>query len=111
MLEGGILGRVDDMMTIRGVSVYPSAIEAILREFSEVAEFEGRVFEKGRMTELLLKVECRPNAEAQSKQLLLTLQEELYNRLGLRIEIEPAAAGSLPRYELKANRFKREAPG
>lgn len=107
-LEGGILGRVDDMMTIRGVNVYPSAIESIVREFDDVAEFEGRVFERSGMHELLLKIEPREESSANANTLITRLQEEMQNRLGLRIEIEAAPPGSLPRYELKAQRFKRE---
>ncbi len=98
------------MMTIRGVNVYPSALEAILREFDEVAEFEGRVFKQSGMDELQLSVELRPEAESRADGIRKRVQEELQDRLGLRIEIALAAAGSLPRYELKAKRFKREAP-
>ena len=107
-LEGGVLGRVDDMMTIRGVNIYPGAIEAIVREFEEVAEFEARVFERSGMHELLLKIEPREESSADANALITRLQEEMQNRLGLRITIEAALPGSLPRYELKARRFKRE---
>ena len=42
-LEGGILSRVDDMVNVRGVNVYPSAVEAIVRRFDEVAEYRATV--------------------------------------------------------------------
>ncbi|MFQ5695001.1 MAG: phenylacetate--CoA ligase family protein, partial [Terriglobia bacterium] len=111
LLLDGLLGRVDDMVAIRGVNVYPSAIEAIVREFKEIAEFEARVFSRQGLAEMLLKVEPQRAAAPQAEPLRARLQQELRNRLGLRIEVELAAVGSLPRYELKAKRFKREPPG
>ncbi|MDA0814453.1 MAG: AMP-binding protein, partial [Verrucomicrobia bacterium] len=39
-LQGGILGRVDDMVVVRGVNLYPGAIEGTLRGFSEVIEYQ-----------------------------------------------------------------------
>ncbi|MFQ5850596.1 MAG: phenylacetate--CoA ligase family protein [Candidatus Binatia bacterium] len=107
MLVGGILARVDDMMIIRGVNVYPSAIEAVLRDFKEVAEFEGQVFTRKGMDDMALKVELKEMPEPEPQKLRARIQEELRNRLGLRIEMELAPPGSLPRYELKARRFKR----
>jgi phenylacetate-CoA ligase len=63
-LEGGILGRVDDMVIVRGVNVYPSAIEAILRGFGEVAEYQVQVTTGTGLTEMRLEIEptdgCAP---------------------------------------------------
>jgi phenylacetate-CoA ligase len=42
-LEGGILARADDMISIRGVNVYPTSIESVVRQFAEVAEFRSIV--------------------------------------------------------------------
>ncbi|MGH7772719.1 MAG: phenylacetate--CoA ligase family protein [Candidatus Binatia bacterium] len=109
MLMGGILARADDMMIIRGVNVYPSAIEAVVREFKEVAEFEGQVFTRKGMDEMLLKLELKDEPALEPQKLQQKIQQELRNRLGLRIETELAPPGSLPRYEMKARRFKRVA--
>ena len=38
-LPGGLLGRTDDMVVIRGVNIYPSSIEAIIREYDSIKEF------------------------------------------------------------------------
>jgi len=109
-LEGGILARADDMMIVRGVNIYPSAIEAVLRGFKEVAEFEGQVSTRKGMDDLRLKVELKDEPGLEPQKLRSRMQEELRNRLGLRIEMELAPPGSLPRYELKARRFKRTQP-
>ncbi len=107
MLEGGILARADDMMTIRGVNVYPAAIESAVRVFKEIAEFEGHVSRRHGMDQIELKVELWPEYDTQTAQICVKLQEELRQRLGLRIDIASVPPASLPRYELKAKRFKR----
>ena len=109
-LMGGILARADDMMTIRGMNIYPSAVEAVVRKFKEIVEFEGRVFTRKGMQELLLRVEIDPRVKEQSEGLGDRLQNELRNDLGIRIMVEIASAGALPRYELKARRFKHQPP-
>lgn len=96
LLDGGILGRVDDMVIIRGVNVYPSALEAIIREFPEVAEYQVIIDRRGTMPELLLKIELL-NGKAAG------LGNRLHEALQLRVPIEIVPA--LPRFELKAKRW------
>jgi phenylacetate-CoA ligase len=104
LLEGGVLGRADDMIIVRGVNVFPSAIENILREFSEIDEFRIEAYLKGEMRELKLTLE--PRAEAGSLQgLPERVAARFREQLGLRPEVETVAAGTLPRFELKARRF------
>jgi phenylacetate-CoA ligase len=112
--EGGILGRVDDMKIIRGTNVYPRAIEAIVREFSEVDEFQTVITREGMRDEITLRVELKPEWEAERWD---GLAETLHNRLalaheGLNFRIERAGEGELPRFELKAKRTvdRRDAP-
>ena len=57
ILKGGILGRTDDMTIVRGVNVFPSIFERILRDFDEVTEYQVIVSNQGNLTELLLKLE------------------------------------------------------
>jgi phenylacetate-CoA ligase len=104
-LEGGILGRLDDMLIVRGVNVFPSAIEGIVRRFTAIAEFQIEVFRDGELDEarVLIEVdgaeEARPVREA--------VQEALRASLGLRVEVACVAPSSLPRWELKARRVVR----
>jgi len=103
-LEGGVLGRVDDMIIVRGVNVFPSAIENIMREFAEIEEFKIETFARGEMRELKLTLEPRADCAA-----IPSLDEKVArrfrDRLGLRPEVEIVAPGTLPRFELKARRF------
>ncbi|REJ92379.1 MAG: phenylacetate--CoA ligase family protein [Planctomycetota bacterium] len=98
LLEGGVLGRVDDMMIIRGVNIYPSSIEQILRSFPEVVEYRMTVFKEQEMDRLLIEVEDRLDNPQR-------LEEELRLRLSLKVAVQSVPLGSLPRYEAKGKRF------
>lgn len=101
-LEGGILGRVDDCMIIRGVNVFPSAIENIIRGFPEVSEFAVEVRQRGSMDEMEIRYE---STAATASAVIPALGERIQTLLGLRAHIVQAPDGSLPRPELKARRF------
>jgi phenylacetate-CoA ligase len=110
--EGGILGRVDDMKIVRGTNVYPRAIEAIVREFPDVDEFQTVIATEGIRDEITLRVEMRPDWDDSSWDVV---SGDLHRRLalaheGLNFRVERAATGELPRFELKAKRTvdKRE---
>jgi phenylacetate-CoA ligase len=112
--EGGILGRVDDMKIVRGTNVYPRAIEAIVREFREVDEFQTLITREGIRDEITLRVEMKPDWAAERWE---SLSDDLHGRLalaheGLNFRVELADAGELPRFELKARRTvdQREQP-
>jgi phenylacetate-CoA ligase len=100
-LEGGILGRLDDMLIVRGVNVFPSAIEAIVRRFP-VEEFQIEVFRDGELDEVRVLVEV-DGGETGARR----VQDGLRAGLGIRLEVAAVTAGSLPRFELKARRVVR----
>lgn len=102
-LPAGVLGRVDDMLIVRGVNVYPSALAQVLHRFPDVAEYRIIVTKEGALDEIALQVEC-PAA------LTSRIQEELHVALNLRIPIEAVAPGELPRFELKAKRVDDRRP-
>lgn len=107
-LDGGVRARADDMFIVRGVNVYPSSIDAMIREAGGVAEYRATVRERRQMVEVELEVEPEPGREAEV--LRTRLQDLFQKRLSLRIPVRMAPTGSLPRYELKANRFTLERP-
>ena len=103
-LEGGILARADDMVTIRGANVYPAAVEAVVRRFSEVAEYRATVASDGGMRALSLEIELTSRswgAPSIANQIVLQLQEAL----GLTVPVRVVDPGTLPRFEMKARRF------
>jgi phenylacetate-CoA ligase len=111
-LEGGILGRVDDMLVVRGVNVFPSALEGIVRRFAVVDEFQIEVFRRGVLDEVRLLLEIDANAgRAESVRATVDGVTEAVRRdLGIRVEVTAVPAQTLPRYELKARRVVRR-PG
>ncbi len=97
-LHGGVLGRTDDMMIIRGVNVFPSSIEQIIRSFPEVAEYRLTAFRSGEMDQLKIEIESPQDLSAD-------LAQQLQIRLGLRVDVETVATDMLPRFEAKGRRF------
>ncbi len=98
LLDGGVLGRTDDMMIIRGVNIFPTAIEQILRSFPEVVEYRMTAERVEVMDRLLIEIEDRLGNPQR-------VSEELRLRLGLKVEVKQVDLGSLPRFEGKGQRF------
>jgi phenylacetate-CoA ligase len=109
LYEGGIVGRVDDMKLVRGTNVYPRAVEAIVREFAEVDEFQIRLFTaEGIRDEIEILIEI-PDEAADANTILKKIAAELSEaHEGLRFGVRQAENGSLPRFELKAKRLNDE---
>ncbi len=105
VLRGGVLGRVDDMVVVRGVNVFPSAVEGIVRRFPEVEEFRVDVLQTDGMAELKITVE--PGAARAPAGLGEGVVESVRDNLHIRPVVEVVAPGTLPRFELKARRFFR----
>jgi phenylacetate-CoA ligase len=98
-LAGGIIGRVDDMIVVRGVNLYPSAVDAVVRSVPEIEEYRVHVSRKGALAEVALEVECiAPGAVEE-------LQKALASAFSLRIPVTAASSGSLPGFEMKARRW------
>lgn len=100
-LKGGIIGRADDMVVVRGVNVYPSAIEAVVRSVDGVGEYEVVVDERRAMPEISLRVE--PSGEHSPAE---ELERRLRDVFSMRIPVAAVGSGSLPVFEVKAKRWK-----
>jgi phenylacetate-CoA ligase len=98
MLTGGVLGRTDDMLVVRGVNVFPSSIDHILRSFPEVVEYRATVYKISEMDRLRIEVEDRLQQPER-------ISQEIKLRLGLRVEVDSVPLGTLPRFEGKGKRF------
>lgn len=102
-LEGGILSRADDMVVVRGVNVFPGAVEQILRAAGGVAEYRVHVASNRSLVELEIEVE----PEGESDALAHRLESALRDALALRIPVTVVERGVLPRFEMKARRWVR----
>ncbi len=107
-LQGGILGRVDDMIYLRGNNVYPSALEAVISRFSEVAEYRVEVDQTGALP--VMHIELEPVKTGPASELAERVDRAIRDELLFRAEVRTVAPGSLPRFETKARRLqvKRE---
>lgn len=97
--EGGILGRVDDMVVVRGVNLHPSAVEAVVRSVEAVGEYRVTVDRTGDLAEVSIEAEADPSA-------CRDLAGRLHRALSLRMAVTPVPIGSLPRFDLKARRWR-----
>jgi phenylacetate-CoA ligase len=113
-LEGGILARADDMVNVRGVNVFPAAIESVVRRFAEIGEFRSTVTHQNAMRALSLEVELLPAATertdpiagaADHAALTTALGQQLREALGLTIPIQIVPPGTLPQFDMKSRRF------
>lgn len=105
-LEGGILGRADDMVVIRGVNVFPSAVDEVIRAVGGIAEYRAEVRAEGALRELRIEIEPDPAAPAD---LARRLEGAFQSRLALRVPVLILEPGTLPRFEMKARRWIRTA--
>jgi phenylacetate-CoA ligase len=102
-LPGGIVGRTDDMVVIRGMNVYPAAIEEAVRHVSGSGEFRITFYsERSGMDEVKLEVELEEGSDARG------LQEIMRQQLGIRVRVVPLTLGMLPRHDGKARRVVDE---
>jgi phenylacetate-CoA ligase len=105
-LDGGIRGRVDDMITIRGNNVHPAALEGVLHRMGDLAEYRIEVDETGTLP--VLRIDVEP-AEAGAAHVVAARVERVVRDTFLfRAEVRVVPAGTLPRFEMKARRLVRK---
>lgn len=97
-LEGGVIGRADDMVTIRGVNIFPSSVESIIREIPDIEEYRVVIQRQSEMDQIAVEVEGTPSVCEE-------LRKKLQTGLGLRIDTTSVPVDSLPRSETKAKRW------
>ena len=105
-LEGGILGRTDDMVIVRGVNIYPNAVEEIIRGTPGIVEYAVRVDESKALGEMAVQIEPGPEC-ADRDGVARELQQKFEAIWSLRVPVTAVPPGALPRYELKAKRWTK----
>ena len=97
-LVGGILGRADDMVVVRGVNLYPSAVDSVITRFPEIKEYQVVFENRDSMLEAKIKIECEQN-------IISALEGALQESFSLRIPVKTVESGTLPRHAMKARRW------
>jgi phenylacetate-CoA ligase len=109
-LDGGILGRSDDMFQFAGVNIFPSAIENLIREVPEFSnEYQIVIPRMGSGKHIKIRIEpeeCIPADKME--QGVDNFIEKFKYRITVTPEVEIVRIGELPRFELKAKRLIRE---
>jgi phenylacetate-CoA ligase len=100
---GGVIGRADDMVVVRGVNIYPSAVENLLRSYGEVEEFRVTIVRRRDMSAVVLEIECRDGVTGD--EVARRVAADFIAKLGMHAEVSVVAQGTLPRFEMKARRF------
>ena len=101
-LDGGIISRADDMVCVRGVNLYPSAVEAVVRSVSGIGEYRVEVDQRKTMAEVSIKFESSNGMDDPSEE----LREKLRHAFQLRFNLSRLAPGTLPVFEMKARRWR-----
>jgi len=99
-LPEGIIGRTDDMITIRGVNLFPSSVDSLVRSLAPASEYQVQVAQDSFLDQLILSIEADAGVALRLEKLLAT-------RLSLRVTVQSVAMGTLPRTEGKARRWIR----
>lgn len=98
-LEGGIIGRADDMVVVRGVNLYPAAFDSAVRLVPEIDEYRVEISRRSSLTEVEVQIESADAAAAKK------LEQALTSTFSLRIPVTRVAEHTLPRFEMKARRW------
>jgi phenylacetate-CoA ligase len=107
VVKGGVVGRADDITKVKGVLLAPSAIEEVVRGIEGLGnEYEVQVTKHGDIDNISLKVEMLPGNESRAAEIESQLSHQLRLKTNLGYAIEFHEYGTLPRYEVKAKRFK-----
>ena len=101
-LAGGIVGRADDMIVVRGVNLYPSAVEAAVRQVPGIDEYRVIIGRRGQLLEIDLQIESADEST------VARLERALTTAFSLRIPVTRVPTHTLPRFELKARRWVKE---
>jgi phenylacetate-CoA ligase len=107
ILKGGVVGRSDDITKVKGVLLSPSAIEEVVRGIEGLSdEFEVIVDKVGDVDRITLKIELQPDAVSQQESVQRQLVDQLRLKTNLGYKLEFHDYGTLPRYDVKAKRFR-----
>ena len=107
IIDGGVIGRADDITKVKGVLLAPTAIEEVVRSIPELAnDYQVTVSKKGDIDDITLEVEFISEFDDRKEEILNRLKDQLRVRVNLGFKIKVCPCGSLPRYEVKAKRFR-----
>jgi phenylacetate-CoA ligase len=103
VFEGGVLGRKDEMIVIRGVNVFPNVLANIVESYIQLGDdYQIEVYKEREINEIVIKLEIR---EDHGGMIQKAIQGEIKRNLNIRAEIKTVPKGTLPKFENKVKRF------
>jgi phenylacetate-CoA ligase len=105
---GGMLGRADEMLNVRGLTLFPSSIEDIVRHIPQLgAEFAIVLKTEHELDELIVQVEVLPTIPTDRYSEVATIvEQEIRSQCELRPIVEVLPQGTLPPTQFKAKRVR-----
>jgi phenylacetate-CoA ligase len=104
ILDGGVLGRKDEMIIIRGVNVFPNVLTNVVESHVQPGDdYRIEVYEEKGINEIIIKLEIKEGDR--SKEIQRTIRDELKMKLNIRVEVEIVPTGTFPKSDYKAKRF------
>jgi len=102
-LDGGIIGRVDGMICLKGMNIFPSQMEATVEKYLVLGEdFKIVAYTEKGMGEL--KVMCEL-LEDRPLEVLKQIQDDLLDTMEIRIAVEKVPRGTIERSDYKSKKF------
>ena len=99
-----LIGRTDDMVKVKGVNIFPSQIEEMLKEVPEASsEYQFMLDHLFGKDECTLFVEV--NKGVDKKQAEMAIQKAFKTKIGILVHVKPVSVGDLPRSEKKSTRI------
>ena len=107
LIKDGVVGRADDITKVKGVLFTPSAVEDVVRGLDGLGnEYELQIDTVDSHEQITLQVELMPGTETRRETIEAELSDQLRLKTNLRYELKFRKYGELPRYQVKANRFR-----
>ena len=103
-LDGGILGRVDHMVHVRGVNLYPAAVENLMLSLPEIDAYQVEVDSRGQMTEFKLLIELVADVD-NGTEFVSRVKSLFRAAFNLRVQVVACPPGRLARNEMKSTRW------
>jgi phenylacetate-CoA ligase len=101
-LDGGVIGRIDQVLNVRGINVFPSALEDIVRRSSAVNEFAVDVYRQDKLDEMRIRIEVKGEDPLEVS---VALAKQIRHALGFRVQVEAVPIGTLPRFDRETRRI------
>lgn len=106
-ITNGTIERYDDMIKMKGMNVWPVAIDSVVLAEKEIFDYKGRVFmtPKGKET-CLMTIEFKKGVPDSKKQeLMKTVVKKVQDKVGIRMDVEECPPEGLQRIQFKGKRW------